>query len=377
MQGCSGTGNKAFKSSIITPDVSAHLAQYDVLLDNEDMNDIKRYEKSTIRRVAKLGDGCFSNIFLVVDQVEQKKMAMKCLDHTKIRSPNEFLNASRDLLCEANMLAQLEHPNILNLLGVCDTGVSESYIQDGEGYFMVMDVMQGTLMDRLRHWRNDPATYKKRGIGARIMNKGQSREKLDLDEMKVRIAAAAYGVAEAMTYVHKRDIIIRDLKPENIGFNETTGKVCLFDFGSARYLEDGDGDDICGSPNYMAPEVLRAEGYTFASDVYSFAMVMYEICTLRKLTPRANKPFTVHHGAAGTALPRQNGFDSRPSLDSIPCKDTQYLIEDCWYSDPAMRPSFEQISRAISEVVLGKNNKGRSSPQPEERTVSSESEAAV
>ncbi|CAJ1945105.1 unnamed protein product [Cylindrotheca closterium] len=376
MQGCSGTGNVAFSDAIITPDVASHLEQYDSLMANEDMDIIQRYEKKDIRRVSKLGEGCFSNVFLVVGQSEQKKMALKCLDHNKIRSPQEFLSASRDLICEANMLAQLEHPNIVKLHGVCTTSISESYLQDGEGYFMVLDVMQVTLKDRLRIWRNDPQSYKKRGLASRLMNKGHSQEKLDQDEMMDRINSVAYGVAEAMSCVHKRDIIMRNLAPDNIGFNETTGKVCLFDFGSARYLEDGDDAAINGSPNYMAPEVMRAGGYSFASDVYSFAMIMYEICTLRKLTPRANKPFTIHHGTGG-ALPRQSGFDSRPSLECIPSRDTQYLIEDCWCSDPQLRPSFEQISRAISEVVLGKENHGGNYSQSDERTVTSESEAHI
>eukprot|EP00526_Cylindrotheca_closterium_P001094 CAMPEP_0113631322 /NCGR_PEP_ID=MMETSP0017_2-20120614/16276_1 /TAXON_ID=2856 /ORGANISM="Cylindrotheca closterium" /LENGTH=375 /DNA_ID=CAMNT_0000541825 /DNA_START=36 /DNA_END=1163 /DNA_ORIENTATION=+ /assembly_acc=CAM_ASM_000147 len=375
MQGCSGTGNVAFSSAIVTPDIASHLEEYDGLMDNEDMNEIQRYEKSDVRRVSKLGEGCFSNVFLVVGQSEKKQMALKCLDHKKIRSPQEFLSASRDLICEANMLSQLEHPNIVNLHGVCSTTVSESYIQDGEGYFMVLDVVKCTLRNRIQIWRNDPNSYKKRGIASRLMNKGHDQEKLNVDEMKDRITSVAYGVAEAMTYIHKRDIIMRNLKPENIGFNESTGKVCLFNFGSARYLEDGDHGAVNGTPNYLAPEVMRAGEYSFASDVYSFAMVLYEICSLRKLTPRATKPFTVHHGA-GTALPKHNGFDSRPCLDCIPCRDTQYLIEDCWCSDPTLRPTFAQISDAISKVVLGKYGSGADSSHAEDRTVSSDSDAA-
>ena len=201
------------------------------------------------------------------------------------------------------------------------------------------------------------------------MNKGASQDKLDLAAMKDRIDSVAVGVAEAMNYLHKRDIVLRNLNPTNIGFNEATGKVCLFDFGDARHLKECERDIISGFPNYMAPEVMRAEGYSLASDVYSFAIVLYEVCSLKKLTSRANKPFSIHSGT-GSALPqRLNGFESRPCLDSIPCKDTQYLIEDCWCSDAKLRPTFEQLARVISEVLLAKNR----DPSPEDRTISTAS----
>jgi len=363
MQGCSGTGNLAFTESIITPQVSLHLEKYDDL-DTHEMDQIKRYSKNDVRRVSKLGEGCFSNVFLVVSQSEKKKMALKCLDHEKIRSPQEFLTASRDLISEANMLSQLDHESIVKVRGVCTTSFSESYVEDGEGYFFTMDVMQGTLRNHIRLWRNDPTCYKKRNFASLLM--GTSQQKLDMDKMKKRIEYVALGISQAMDYIHQRGIILRDLKPGNIGFSETTGKVCLFDFGFARYLESCDHDLICGTPNYMAPEVMQAQGYSLKSDVYSFAMVLYKICSLRKLTSRTNKPFTIHRGA-GNPVPRHNGFAVRPSLDCIPCRATQHIIEDCWCSDPQLRPTFEQISIAMSNVVLAKKLDGLS--LSEERTV--------
>jgi serine/threonine protein kinase len=367
----SGTGNVAFSDTIITPRVASHLQKYDEMTQNEDMDQLTRYGKDDINRISKLGEGCFTNVFLVSSPQSKHQMALKCLDQKKIRSPSEFLGASRDLICEATFLSELEHPNIVAIHGVCMDTVAESYTGQGEGYFVLTDVMQATLKDRLALWRNDPSSYKKRGIAKRLMNKGANQEKLEPDAMKYRIDSVALGVADAMNHIHKRDIILRNLNPGNIGFNEATGKVCLFDFGNARHLKDCEHDLISGLPNYMAPEVMRAEGYSFASDVYSFAMVLYEVCSLRKLTAREFKPFSVHTGTPDSALVRPNGFDSRPSLDCIPCKDSQYLIEDCWCSDPALRPSFEQISRAISDVVLAKARP----PSPEDRTISTHSDA--
>jgi len=362
-----GTGNAAFSNSLLTT-VGPHLKKYDDMLEsNEDMTNLQRYYNSDIRRVSKLGEGCFTNVFLVDVQGKQRSMALKCLDHTKIRAPQEFLAASRDLICEANLLSEFDHPNIVKIHGVCTTTVFESFMENGgEGYFMVTDVMEDTLKDRLAYWRNDSDNYKKRGIAKRLMNKGKSQDKIEISSMKYRIDTVAVGVAEAMAYLHKRDIVVRNLSPANIGFNEATGKVCLFDIGFARHLKECETDLILGLPNYMAPEVLQAQGYSFASDVYAFAMVLYEICSLRKLTS-ANKAFTIHTGKPGSALIRTNGFDLRPLLDCIPCKDTQYLIEDCWCSDPSLRPNFEQITTAICDVILTKE---KQEPSPEDRTVS-------
>merc|ERR1719223_2181950 len=104
-----------------------------------------------------------------------------------------------------------------------------------------------------------------------------------------------------MEYMHSRGIVLRDLKPGNVGFDERTGTVKLFDFGMARPVRDCDPNELCGSPKYMAPEIMSKmlcggggddnEGlYSLGVDVYSFGVVLYELCSLHVPFSSSSKP---------------------------------------------------------------------------------------
>ena len=331
----------SFRSSHLTSRNLLALEKYESLnkVDTSKTLKLNWYE---FRKVSLLGEGRFSSVFLVLSQ--KRKMALKCLDPKKIYSSQEFLTASIDLFMEAKILSSLDHENIIKLRGVCSTSLSDSFYQeDGKGYFILTDVMQETLKDRIRRWRIDPVCFEKRRRYKLFNKKGG----LDLRSMYGRIATTAMGIAKGMKYLHERDIILRDLKPQNIGFHEATGKVCLFDFGFARPLSECSSNEICGTPRYMSPEVMQAQGYSLKSDVYSFGIVLYEICSLKDAF---NSRAPVLHDS-DDILNKSEEFASRPPLHHIPCDYTRALIEDCWSQDPNVRPSFDDICSALTKIL--------------------------
>lgn len=89
-------------------------------------------------------------------------------------------------------------------------------------------------------------------------------------------------MAEALYYLHSHKVICADLKPSNILINEF-GMLKLCDFGLAKKLEDvgkANKKKTTGAPAYMAPELFTQEGcYSFASDLWSLGIVMYELAT--------------------------------------------------------------------------------------------------
>jgi serine/threonine protein kinase len=203
-----------------------------------------------------------------------------------MRTPQEFVNAASDLAMEAGMLSDLDHKNIIRLRGVSSTCLSESFVED-RGYFLLMDVLEETLKDRLQRWRKEKASYDKRGLTSLFIKKNKKR-KANADRMFGRIETVVVGVANGMKYLHDRNILLRDLKPANIGFDEA-GKVRLFDFGMARKLEDCQANEVCGTPRYMAPEALTDKEWSLKTDVYSFGVVLYEICSLQVPFPPAGR----------------------------------------------------------------------------------------
>lgn len=82
----------------------------------------------------------------------------------------------------------------------------------------------------------------------------------------------------SVEYLHMKNIIYRDLKPENV-MVESDGYLKLIDMGTAKELKQNKGFrtfTIIGTPHYMAPEVMQGKGYTFAVDIWSLGVLLYE-----------------------------------------------------------------------------------------------------
>lgn len=72
------------------------------------------------------------------------------------------------------------------------------------------------------------------------------------------------------------DVVYRDLKPENIML-DACGHIKITDFGFAKKVIDGRTWTVCGTPDYLAPEIIRAKGYTKAVDWWSLGVLIYEM----------------------------------------------------------------------------------------------------
>lgn len=156
---------------------------------------------------------------------------------------------------EAELLQQLEHPNICPFHGA---GLLQARP------FMVMEWLEGE------------------DLSAIIARKG----KLPPEE----IARLFEGVWGALQYAHDRNIIHRDIKPSNIFIERTPNgpKARLLDFGMAKSmntksLELTPAGFVLGSPAYMSPEQCTGQKLDCRSDVYSLACVLYECLTARKV----------------------------------------------------------------------------------------------
>ena len=90
-------------------------------------------------------------------------------------------------------------------------------------------------------------------------------------------------IALALGYLHDKDFIYRDLKLENVLMDDN-GNVCLTDFGMAKIIRDGQlAQTFCGTPQYLAPEVLDGKGYDKSADWWSLDILTYEM--MFPLTP--------------------------------------------------------------------------------------------
>jgi len=281
----------------------------------------------------------------MVTNHKREQFALKALNSSRIKSPQNLVTAAIDLAMEAKILSETNHENIIQLRGICSTTFSHSYTEGtDEGYFLILDLLKEVLSDSLERWRKDSR------LSSAFENKWSiAKPKMNIKKMYGRMQSVALGIANGMMYLHEQGIVIRDLKPANVGF-DNDGKVRLFDFGMARKLEDCDPDEMCGSPRYMAPEVMAGEGYSLKTDVYSFGIILYELCSLTVAFDISKK-----HSSLAEFIRLVIDHAMRPKLGRIACPSTTTLIEDCWQTDPTKRPSFEEVYRRIVGITSCNN----------------------
>jgi eukaryotic-like serine/threonine-protein kinase len=198
----------------------------------------------------RLGSGGMSNVYRATDRILERTVAVKVLaEH--LSDDDRFVARFRR---EALAVAKLIHPNIVQ---VYDTGVDEGR------HYIVMEYVEGRS-------------------GAQIL---QRQGPLDPE------TATAIGIqaCAGLDYAHRRGIIHRDVKPGNlmivggpVGSGELAVK--LTDFGIARAIEQTritQVGSVVGTAAYLAPEQVRGEEATPATDVYALGVVLYQFLTGR------------------------------------------------------------------------------------------------
>ena len=185
----------------------------------------------------KIGKGSYSSVYKGFHKNSLKEVAVKRIEYENID-----IKLKNQINSEMNLMKKINHPNIVKLYDIYFD--NEKFI-----YFILEYCEQGDL-------------YK-------FLNKRTMKEKYAKKYM--------IQLVEGLKYLYEKKIIHRDLKPQNIMITKDN-IVKIIDFGFARYFESNKMlNTLCGTPLYMAPEIICDNNYNNKSDLWSIGIILYEI----------------------------------------------------------------------------------------------------
>ncbi|BFU20333.1 tyrosine kinase, putative [Entamoeba histolytica HM-1:IMSS-B] len=157
--------------------------------------------------------------------------------------------------------------------------------------------------------------------------------------------------AKGMRFLHANSIIHRDLKPDNLLLFSFSPKVQfaakISDFGTSKNIlsikQSASMTKAVGTPAYMAPEMINGSDYGTPVDVFSFAVVAFEL--LSKSMPYSNQDLFQHNWDIADFI----NSGKRLAIPSSVPKEMADLITNCWNQDPSARWTFQQIDEFLDE----------------------------
>ncbi|KAL0005696.1 hypothetical protein SO802_013257 [Lithocarpus litseifolius] len=295
------------------------------IFDDVDVGDEIRWEDLVIGE--RIGLGSYGEVYHA-DWNGTEVAVKKFLDQDFSGS------ALAEFKSEVRIMRRLRHPNVVLFMGAVTRPPNLSIISE----------------------------FLPRGSLYRILHRPQCQ----LDE-KRRIKMAL-DVARGMNCLHASTptIVHRDLKSPNL-LVDKNWNVKVGDFGLSRLKHNTflSSKSTAGTPEWMAPEVLRNEPSNEKCDVYSFGVILWELATLRLPWSGMNPMQVV--GAVGFQNRR---LDIPKEVDPLVAR----IIWECWQTDPNLRPSFAQLTVALKplqRLVIPSHLDQPSSPLPQEISVNS------
>uniref|UniRef100_H3DB74 Calcium/calmodulin dependent protein kinase I n=1 Tax=Tetraodon nigroviridis TaxID=99883 RepID=H3DB74_TETNG len=183
-----------------------------------------------------LGTGAFSEVVLAEEKRTQRLVAIKCIPKKALEGKENNIEN------EIAVLHRIKHPNIVSLEDIFE---STSHL-----YLVMQLVSGGELFDR-------------------IVEKGFYTER-DASQL-------IHQILDAVKYLHDMGIVHRDLKPENLLYYsmDEDSKIMISDFGLSKIGSGSVMSTACGTPGYVAPEVLAQKPYSKAVDCWSIGVISY------------------------------------------------------------------------------------------------------
>ena len=253
---------------------------------------IRKYIKGRL-----LGKGGFAKCYEFINQETEHSSAAKVIPKKSLVKSR----AKQKLISEIKIHKSLHHPNIVAF---------EHYFEDSENVYLLIEICHNQTLNELL----------------------KRRKKLT----ELEVQCYSNQIIKALKYLHSHRVIHRDLKLGNLFISEKM-EIKVGDFGLATKLEfDGERKrTVCGTPNYIAPEILEGKtGHSYEVDVWSLGVIMYTLIIGKPPFETNNVKETYKRIKMGNYSFPENAVISEPAKD---------LIQSILVLDPHKRPKLDEI----------------------------------
>ena len=215
-----------------------------------------------------LGTGSFGRVKIAKDKKTREYVAMKIMKKMEILKSKQADHISNEI----KILSMIDHPFVITFGG---------FTQDDRNLYLALELING----------GELFTYL-RGVG-----------RFPIDQARIYIAE----IICIFDYLHNMNIVYRDLKPENILIHKS-GYLKLTDFGFAKIIEDRT-YTLCGTPEYLAPEIILNKGHGKPVDWWTCGILLYEM--IAGIDPFSDDdPMMVYQKILKGKIKFPSGFDS-------------------------------------------------------------------
>jgi len=261
----------------------------------------------------QLGIGSFAKVHLCVDVSTGNKYAMKIIDKKRIQMNSKGKHKDGNkFMEEVNILMRVNHPNIIQVVEAIET--------EDALYVILELVAGGDLLDKMIDYGREFPEDRARVIFIQML--------------------------DAVMYLHSVGIAHRDLKPENILLvNKTEDRIKLTDFGLSRIVGEGSYmQTICGTPMYVAPEVIAnmgqkaPKGYGKSVDVWSLGVILYMMLC-------GEPPFDQRKSTPILEQVKKGEYQMPADLQLMLSQDARNLISQLLQVDVEKRISLDKIAQ--------------------------------
>ena len=268
--------------------------------------------------------GGFADVYLAEDTNLNRQVALKIM-LPALAADDQFVARFHR---EAQTVAQLDHPHIVQIYGIGQTDTHRPYLA-------MQYIEGGALEDTIEQ----------------LQARGEQLE-------TKRALGIIARMAEALMAAHNANIVHRDLKPSNI-LIRPNGAPILVDLGIAQ-MEGGPKlthtGTLIGTPHYMAPEQVSGKKLDGRSDIYSLGIILYELLAGQKPF-KAEEPMAILHMHVHEPPPLLQ--DKRPGL----ARETYQVVATCLQKDPDLRyQTAAELLQALNTAIQAEGGEGQTSP---------------